>query len=298
MFAVNDKRYYPGHSEEKQDLIEKLPPGLYEFGVEGGMMFSRPVFKKKEFKDGLIELRGNPFTVIRNRVKNFFSQRTTEIYKDTRTLQFVGVLLYGPPGTGKTCFIETVCKELIETREAVVLRVTNIEDIERLPNIINLLRGNNRDVFAVIIMEEIDKFIHYNKYSNAVEKQLIDLCDGHNTPDNVLMIASTNHITKVPDSLKRRPSRFAIVEEIDSVPELVVKQLIDKFLPTKYRDGLNMDAVTYHITDKKVRIDQIKHIIMNMLVNNMSVEDSTNLVTKDPTINSSMVGIDDEDEDD
>lgn len=294
MFAVDDKKYFPGHSDEKQDLIEKLPPGLYEFEIEGGMFFQRPVFKRKEFKEGLIELKGKPFTSIRNRVRNFFSERTTEIYKDTKSLQFVGCLLYGPPGTGKTCFIETMCQELIAQRQAVILRITHVQDIDRIPMIVNLLRGNNRDILAVVIIEEIDKFIHYQRYSTAVEKQLIDLCDGHNTPDNVLLIASTNHINKIPDALKKRPSRFAIVEEIDSIPELIAKQLIDKFFPVKYREGINMEAVLYHITDKKVRIDQIKHIIMNMLINGMKVEEATELVTKEP-----LVGIsDEEDEDD
>lgn len=297
MFAVDTDRYYPGHTDKKQDLVETLPPGIYEFAVEQSMMFSRPLFKKSSFKEGLIELRGNPFTAIKNRIRKFFSERTTEIYRDTKTLQFLGCLLYGPPGTGKTCFIEKTCEEFAQNKNAVVIRITDEEHIPKLPMIIKLARNSDENAMVIVILEEFDKYIT-PRYNGHIQKALIDFCDGYLTPSNVLLIATTNYIDKIPDELKKRPSRFSIVEEIDSIPELVAKQMIDKFLPEKYREGLNMEEITYFITEKKVRIDQIKHIVLNMLVNGMNVEQATALVIKNPVVGAPVGSAEEDDDDD
>lgn len=280
MFAINKTRYYPNHIEKKEEQTEKLPPGIYHFDVEMGFFSSRPYFRKEDFREGLVPLKGEPFDTIFRRTNSFFKPKTLEIYKDIQVRHFIGALLYGPPGTGKTCFIDLLCQYFAETKGALTLRMTDNENMDNLKGVINLMRNGDDSIMVIILLEELDKLMQgtYGR-SAIVEKNLIDFCDGQDTPSNVLLIASTNHIDKIPDSLKNRQSRFNIVEEIDAIPQAIAKQLIEKFLPEKYRGDINISELSYKVTESKITIDQVKYIVLNMLCDDLTVEQAIEKVT-------------------
>src|ERR1700748_2151053 len=157
MFAIDRDKYYPNHIDRKDETTEVLPPGMYSFNVEGGMFFHRPVFKKEKFREGLLDLEGTPFNGIKKRLTAFFNDRTREIYRDTETRHFIGCMLYGPPGTGKTCFIDLMCKHFADTRNAVTLRLTDAEHLEKLSNVLGMMRNQSEDRMIIILLEELDK---------------------------------------------------------------------------------------------------------------------------------------------
>lgn len=276
MFAINKDRFYPNHTERKEETIESLVAGIYEFDVEQSMFFSRPYFKKQEFREGLVELKGQPFDSVKRRLTSFFKETTREIYRDTQTRHFIGAMLYGPPGTGKTCFIDLVCQHFAKTNNAVTIRVTDNGEFDNLGAIIKLARSAEDNRMIILLMEELDKIMCN---SNRAEKLLIDFCDGQSTPSNVLLLASTNHIDKIPDSLKNRPSRFSIAEEINAIPTEIAKQLIEKFVIEKYRTKINIDELAYKVTEDRITIDQVKYIVLNMLCDDLTVEEAILKVT-------------------
>lgn len=278
MFAINRDRYYPNHTEVKEDTIEHLKAGIYRFDVERSMFFSRPYFALEAFREGLVDLKGEPFDSIKKRLNSFFKEATREIYRDTQTRHFIGAMLYGPPGTGKTCFIDLVCQHFAKVNDAVILRLINSNELDKLSTIVKLARGDRDDRMIILLMEELDKIMG-DGYRGANEKLMIDFCDGQNTPSNVLLLASTNHIDKIPDSLKNRPSRFSIAEEIDAIPTAIAEQLIEKLVLEKYRTKVNVKELAYKVTEDRITIDQVKYIVLNMLCDDLSVDDAIDKVT-------------------
>lgn len=283
MFAVNRDKFYPNHVDKKEETTEHLPPGIYRFDVEGGLFFSRPIFIKEAYRDGLIDLKGQPFDGVKKKLSGFFNEKTVEIYKDTQTRHFIGCMLYGPPGTGKTCFIDIVCNHFSKVRDAVTLRITDAENLENLNEIVKMLR-NNTDRMVIILLEELDKIMESGWGRSKIEKWLIDFCDGQNTPSNVLMIASTNHIDKIPASLKERPSRFSIVNEVDTIPTEIALQLVKKLVPEKYRDKVNVQELAFKVTESAITIDQVKYVVLNMLCIGMTVDEAIETVTTKPGV--------------
>lgn len=284
MFAISNDRYYPSHTERKQKTTKILPPGIYEFDVEGGMFFQRPVFIPEKFREGLVDLKGQPFDRIKRRLVNFFKESTKEIYKDTQIRHFIGMLIYGPPGTGKTCFIDLVSQHFATTHGAITLRLKDAEHLDNLTHVVNLMRDNDESKMVILMLEELDKVMDGGYGRSKCEKWLIDFCDGKNTPSNVLMIASTNHIDKIPDSLKNRPSRFSIVDEVNAIPQAIANQLIEKLVPEKYRTKINISELSYKVTEERITIDQVKYIVLNMLCDDLTVEEAMYNVTTKPGV--------------
>lgn len=283
MFSVDKDKYFPACVQAQEQVLDRLPAGMYRFEVEEGMFYRRPMFIQEKFREGLIELKGEPFTRIEQTLYNFFSTRTVEIYKATESRHFIGALLYGPPGTGKTCFIDILCKKFTESHSCLVLRIREYKHVLDLKKIISTIRGNDESIMVIVVLEEFDR-IMYGDDSNGQryysEMAMINFCDGYDTPPNVLVIMTTNHIEKIPDSLKKRPSRFSIVEEIDSIPVEIATQIVKKFIPPQYTELINVAELSYKVTEKKIRIDQIKYIILNVLCAGMSVDDALEYVTK------------------
>lgn len=283
MFAVKENKFFPNHIEASTQTIPKLVPGMYEFDMIETMFSSIPYFRPMPFRQGLVSLTGAPFNAIRSRLSKFFSPETIQIYKDIETRHFVGCLLYGPPGTGKTCFIDTLCSNFVGSHNALILRVTDAYDLANISNIVKLMREEDETIMIVIVAEEIDKIMIEGGRGN-VERSIIDFCDGTSTPNNTLLICSTNHIADIPKSMKERPSRFSIVEEIDRIPEAIARQVVEKFVPEKYRTKISIPELSYKVTQDKVRIDQIKYIVLNILCAGMTVDKAVKKATKEALV--------------
>lgn len=303
MFVKRIDRFYPSVARKEDEIIEHLAAGKYKFEIEHSLFHSTPVFIPEEYRSDLVELKGNPFSKIRKRLTNFFSKETYEIYKAIDTRHFIGCLLWGPPGTGKSCFVETESKRFAEKNGAITLTIRNPSDISDLRDMVDVSRREDDSKMVIVVIEEADTYVNGTYDTQKVERQLINFCDGPDTPDNVLLICTTNHINKIPDSLKQRPSRFAIVERVSTIPEDVAQEVIAKFLPQAYRDRVNVKELMFKITEHEIRIDQIKHIILNILVNKMTIERAINIVTKVHAAKIIVAKVeaeqeDDEDEDD
>ena len=239
-------KFIASQTAKDDEELEVLPPGKYEFHVEGGIFASVPTFNAIPFRAGLIEIKGRPFSDVKNTLHNFFTKETAQIYSDIQINHFIGLILYGPPGTGKTCLVDNIAKTFAETHQAITIYINDRSDILKLKALVNLARKNANQM-VIITIEELDKFLISGWAGNEIEKALIEFCDGSDTPTNVLFIVTTNHINKIPDSLKKRDSRFAIKALISGIPTEVIEQLVDKFLPKQYEDVINKKELIYEV---------------------------------------------------
>ena len=124
----------------------------------------------------------------------------------------VGLLLHGDPGNGKSYFVRYLAMKY------------------RLPVYIMLLAADmdNRSIvrmFAhakgpcLILFEDFDAYFDGRTCQIADAKftldGLLNVLDGlYSTPDRVVFVMTANHLDRVDDALKARPSRFQFVREI------------------------------------------------------------------------------------
>lgn len=148
---------------------------------------------------------------ILNFINNFMSLK--EYHERVGLLYKTGLLLYGPSGTGKT----TVVK--------IIASITNFG-----VRSINLLDINNTTYIpdnTIILFEDIDRDVdrldEQNK-ENVSMSTLLNFIDGIDSPNNVIFIATTNHIEKLDEALIRH-GRFDKHIKMDNICEKTARDM-------------------------------------------------------------------------
>lgn len=108
-----------------------------------------------------------------------------------------GIILYGPPGTGKSACLQQVVEMMIK-RNDVVFFAKSAGSIGEGLKLFRQVEPTRR---VVICFEEADELCRYD------ERTLLQLMDGDAKTDNVLFLATTNYIDRLPPRMLR-PGRF------------------------------------------------------------------------------------------
>jgi len=119
-------------------------------------------------------------------------------FKSKGQLYKRGILMEGPPGSGKTIAVLRIAKELISSGGLVMLWGGSGATGDSL----KMLRELEPDRPVVVIIEDLDNVISKDK------RGLLALLDGETQVDNVVYLATTNYIDKLPPEIANRPSRF------------------------------------------------------------------------------------------
>ncbi len=172
----------------------RLDPGAYEsMGAYGG----HAIKPHKINTDQLIVLEDSPvWGVIRN-IRSFWAAKTT--YRMLGMLHKRGAILEGPPGSGKTAAIGIITQDVVK-QGGIVLVGHRIPDF--ILRSIGCIREVERERPMVVIMEDLEDLL------NEDERTVLSLLDGENQVENVVYLATSNHIAQIPDRIKNRPSRF------------------------------------------------------------------------------------------
>lgn len=185
-----------------------ITPGVYTLHVNrntGQYWF-------QEFKivsDSLLDLPSPEYTQVTREMQHFLKPATKEAFKKLGYLYKRSALLYGPPGTGKTCIVNRVAVDAVASK-AIVLYTDNIG---LLKVAFQVLSNTQPDTPVLVIFEEFDKMI------KGSESELLTLLDGQEQKENVMYLATTNYIEKIPKRLYR-PGRFSSIIEVGfPIPE-------------------------------------------------------------------------------
>lgn len=122
-----------------------------------------------------------------------------------------GVLLHGPPGTGKTMIGRALARDAGST--FIVVAASDIEEPADVRRVFLLAR---RLAPTILFFEDLD-LIGANRWgdsSRQVLGELLTCLDGIESPDGVIVVATTNDLTAIESALKERPSRFDVVLEV------------------------------------------------------------------------------------
>lgn len=226
-----------------------IPSGAYtlEWPQMPGDTFS--VLKKETVSDKIITSDTDVTADVLAYLKKFLSPETKETFKKFGMNYSTGVLKYGRPGTGKTVGINKFVKQFLADHKGYVLYASNPKDVRPFAQHFRL----DKNVPIVIVMEELELLIE-----RGHEHTFLELLDGQEKIENIIYLATTNHIDRIPDRIKNRPSRFARVLEVKEPDHKTRHQ---------YVLGMTGDEATANmiaeVTEGLV-MDEIKHVVINV----------------------------------
>lgn len=186
-------------------------------------------------------------------VNNFISSR--QRYIDLNLIYKRGYLLYGPPGTGKTSFAQALAYKL--KRDLCMVTFDESFSDSQIRNIFNCIPEK-----SIVLIEDIDRFFSIDKPRYNLST-ILNCLDGVYSPNNVIIIATSNHEGRLDNALLRE-GRFDMKIKLDKPDKIHVEQFLSSF----YNKEVNLQSVKKDITMPKLQnlclnktLDEVTEII-------------------------------------
>ncbi len=185
---------------EKIHFHHKLAPGVYGLTpTQDGFLFT----KTKTETDKLVHIPGTTYDLVVSEIDQFMKPETRALFDKYGFLYKRSALLYGPPGSGKTCTINRIMEKVVGDG-GIVLFNPHPRLVKQAFAALDMLQPETR---IMVVFEELDELLKQH------ESELLNLLDGQIQKSNVIYMATTNFIDKIPTRI-RRPGRFASVIEV------------------------------------------------------------------------------------
>ena len=197
---------------------------------------SRIYFPYKSFDEVIFKEKQN----LIESLDNFISNR--EFHMSYGISYKLGILLYGEPGTGKSSAAKAIISYLSDYYNDINTYYLDVgASEERLSTRLNQIYSKSNDYefvkgkeLQVVIIEEIDNIFPKGRDSASDKVQenkinmLLQFLDGPMSPNNTVIIATTNYKDKL-DTALIRDGRFDVKLSFDFFEEQEAKTMCDKF---------------------------------------------------------------------
>lgn len=242
------------------ELRDGLSPGFYQLRKVPTMMGTKVELIDHEPKIPTSSILVAQEIVDFNYLDELFSDLSKKLHENLNLNRKVGYLLHGKQGSGKTTTMYAMAKKLIDSYDCCVFTVEEKEDFYFLTDMIPKFR-EVKDFKAVIILDECESEL--DNYENYFKS----LLDGTDSLNDCVFLMSTNYISRIPSTIKDRPSRFKYVLNIDGIEEESVIYEIMKHM----NDSLDKDvkladeSIRSYVNDLKgSTLDEIKTKFMEI----------------------------------
>jgi SpoVK/Ycf46/Vps4 family AAA+-type ATPase len=196
-------------------------------------------------------------------IKKFWSMKET--FGKLGLLHKRGFLLHGPPGTGKSIALILVCRSIVESGGVALL----CQKPELVADILKSIRAIHPDLPIVCAWEDIEQFCDGEDFEYRAI--MTSLLDGEIQIDNVVHVATTNHLDKIDPAFANRPGRFDDVIYVGAPDKDVRMSYLKAIIPngdvelmkelvTK-SDGLLLS----HLKDTVVSVFALGHSVDNTI---------------------------------
>ena len=242
---------------------------IYEVSTEHGNSITTIDLKYREMKNMYYSF--NELEIIKNHINTFMKNK--EVYDAKQIMYKTGILLYGEPGTGKSTLAKAIATEY--HRSIVTIDMANVFKID-FTGLTSMINCDIYDEY-IILLEDIDTLFLNREENNSTESKnyndiinkLLQFLDSNTSPNNVIFIATTNHLDRL-DSALLRDGRFDLKVEVKGLKEEDIHSMVEsfgvdsKYIPEiidKYNDSISGNKYDYNLYNQsKLQNIIIKYI--------------------------------------
>lgn len=240
--------------------IEAAAPGIYGLGqTQDGRLYFIPVTATS---DDLVELPNFTSRKVINEVNKFWDPKVRARYARYGMVYKRGILLHGKQGTGKTSIITQIMEDHVN-KGGIVFFCPSPGLLKAAANAIREIESK-RDAKFLVIYEELDALLSSN------EGGFLSLLDGEDQIENVVYVATTNYLDRIPPRIKNRPSRFSSIIEVAMPDEASRRAFLTAKIPAE--DAIDLDL--WVKASEGMTIDQLKDLIVSVLCIGLTLKDS------------------------
>lgn len=223
---------------------DKLPPGMY-VPKHNSMTGDFWLEKMEITTDNIMDLPSPEYSRITKEIVEFLRPETKAKFLQKGFMYKRSVLMHGLPGTGKTCVANRVVKDVVNNGGVVIWGDCHLALIKHAFKILN---NTQPDDLTMVVFEEFDSTVE------SYESELLTLLDGQVQKNNVIYLATTNYLEKIPKRIYR-PGRFSSVIEV----KFPIEEARSLYFQNKL--GLTPRHDELVAKTKGLSIDELKEIV-------------------------------------
>lgn len=205
-FTIEGNDFFPSKA-----TTANIPSGYYRIRKD----YTRGIFLRKQ-KVNLSKLVIIESCKLHKRLLNEIIHfwNTKEEYAKRGKVYKKNILLHSVPGMGKTSLINLIIDDLINNRDGIVISLAEESDIINFNDAMMYIKAAMPDRPIIAVIEDFDNFVDESK-NNPVETELLNILDGNQKHDNLVILATTNYPEKLQEKYINRPSRFNLILEYE-----------------------------------------------------------------------------------